>query len=626
MEIDFVNEIVNTFEFGILIENAEREVTVVNQNFFDLFCIDASPKVFLNKKSIEVVILIQNHFHNLPQLHDYIKKIAKAGLKITKTFTTLHGRIFRLKYAPILVNSRIQNHIWQLEDVTLLRSSEKRMRKQKEYYLKILDKIHAEIVVTNSNHEFEFINEYAIKSKETRDFLNGKKMEDYSQINTKISLERIKERNYYFNKVVESKSKIEYTEEFISKEGNSKYLFRTLNPILDGNNFVDFVVISGSDITKQIEVEKNKQLLNARFEKILSGINNAVFQIDFSGKIIFVNQAAFDLFPFFEKSPEGIYSFVNPQLISLSDRIKSLRPFLMVKQNKNEVDGVLKIGNDSSGIKYLKYCYWYAKTPEDGETVIGSVADVTSQYVELNAMKFAIEKERQLNSMKSKFINITSHEIRTPLSVILSSAEIIDMTLPKENPNSIVNPKNYTETIMKEVHNITNILNELLMVGVIESGNSKFKGEYEVIQAFIDSLIKRYSPFFDGRSLQVIYSIDPSEQIFIDKKLLKHAIENLLNNAFKYSSGKNSPILSICKKEGSIIFSVQDFGLGIPEDEINNLFQSFYRASNVSNVSGTGIGLMVVEYAAKMHKGRVDVTSVLNEFSVFKLSIPNHHL
>ena len=98
-----------------------------------------------------------------------------------------------------------------------------------------------------------------------------------------------------------------------------------------------------------------------------------------------------------------------------------------------------------------------------------------------------------------------------------------------------------------------------------------------------------------------------------------------LNNAFKYSSGKNSPILSVFKKEGNIIFSVQDFGMGIPADEINSLFQSFYRASNVTNISGTGIGLMVVEYAAKMHKGIVEVNSVINEFTVFKLVIPNHH-
>jgi signal transduction histidine kinase len=83
--------------------------------------------------------------------------------------------------------------------------------------------------------------------------------------------------------------------------------------------------------------------------------------------------------------------------------------------------------------------------------------------------------------------------------------------------------------------------------------------------------------------------------------------------------------LSIFKKDDNLIFSIQDFGIGIPADEVNNLFHSFYRASNVSNISGTGIGLMVVEHAAKMHKGAVEVYSVLNELTVFKLIIPNSH-
>jgi signal transduction histidine kinase len=138
-------------------------------------------------------------------------------------------------------------------------------------------------------------------------------------------------------------------------------------------------------------------------------------------------------------------------------------------------------------------------------------------------------------------------------------------------------------------------------------------------------ILLKYLPFIDGRALQVFYSVEPSEQIFIDKKLMKHALDNLLNNAFKYSLGKKDPILSIFKKDDNLIFSIQDFGIGIPADEVNNLFHSFCRASNVSNISGTGIGLMVVEHAAKMHKGTVEVYSVLNELTVFKLIIPNSH-
>ena len=625
MDNEFIVNVADTFDFGLIIENTNRDITFCNQKFIDIFDINDQPKNLLGKKAESIAYLMRPHFKD-KELFDWgLKELPIQCIKYENSFDTLLNRTIKLKYTPLYIDSVVKRHVWQFEDITELELKELEIIKQKEYYLKLLDKIQTEIVVVNKNHEFEFINEFAIKDKKNKDFLIGKKLEDYSKINKKISIEKITERNHYYNKALELKSKIEYIEEFATEDGYSKFIYRTLNPVLDENNLVDFVVISGSDITKQVENEKDKKLLNTRFEKIINVINNVVFQIDFSGKIIFVNKAAFELFPFFGKTQDGYFTFINTQLISFADRMQCLKPFQFIIENKNEVNGVLKIGNEDTGIQYLKYTYWYSKTIEDGETIIGSVADVTSQYVELNAMKFAIEKEQQLNSMKSKFINITSHEIRTPLSVILSSAEIIDMTLPKENPDLIVNPKEYTETIMHEVQNVTNILNELLMVGNIESSNTKFKGEFVEIKSFIEMVTNRYSPFIDGRSLEVINSIEPLEQIFIDKKLMKHAIENLLNNAFKYSPGKNTPILSILKKDSDIIFIVQDFGIGIPADEINNLFQSFYRASNVSNISGTGIGLMVVEYAAKMHNGRVEVNSVQNGFSIFKLIIPNHY-
>lgn len=622
MEVDLITEIVNTFEFGILIENADREITLINQKFFELFCIETKSQKVLNKNSIEVIILIQSHFSNISKLHENIDKIAKSGTKCEKTFNTIQGRVIKLKYVPIFVNSILKRHVWQLEDLTILKSKEREIRKQKEYYLNVLNKIPIDIVITSPNHEFQFINEHAISDKLKRDTLIGKRGDEYLNLNAQFKKEIIDKRNSYFLEAISKKDTVEYIEELPRKLGDTRFIYRSLQPITNFHNEVLYVVISGVDITKQFEIERNKQLQSKRFEKILNHINNAVFQVDFSGKIIFVNEAAFNLFPFFSKNSEGYYSFISSNKLTDLDRYKSLKLFQMVKQSKGEISGILTIGNKSEGEKYLKYKYWYVNTPEDGESVIGSLADVTGQFRELNAMRDLVEKEQHLNSLKSKFINITSHEIRTPLSVILSSAEIIDMVLPSDLKNLAVNVRDYTETIVEEVDNITNILNELLMIGEIESGNSKFKGDFENVHLFIDTITKRFKPYFDGRFLEIHISDEIDSSVFMDKKIMKHAIENLLYNAFKYSPGKKSPILSVFTQDECLVFTVQDFGIGIPKDEMCNLFQSFYRASNVSNISGTGIGLMVVEYASKMHNGSVEVLSELNEFTCFKLIIP----
>jgi signal transduction histidine kinase len=626
MELDLIGKkIADNFDFGLIVENINREVTFCNQKFLDIFDIKEQSKEIIGRNAEQIAVFMRPHFKDIELFEWGLKELPQKCIKYENTFNTLLNRTIKVKYIPLFIDSVIERHVWQFEDITELELKNLEIKKQREYYLKILNRIPSDIIIANVNHEFEFINEHAISNNLRREALIGMNANDYLKGNKGNSSEIVHARNENFNLAIHENRRVDYVEEIPSIKGGISYIYRSLQPVLNEDNKIDFVLISGTDITKQVESETNKQILNSRFERIINKINDAVFQIDFNGKIIFINQAAFDLFPFFGKTQEGLFAFVNTQLISFADRMQFLRPIVLVKQNKSEVNGVLRIGNEDNGILFLKYSYWYTNNTEDGETILGSVTDVTNQYVEMNAMKFAIEKEQQLNSMKSKFINITSHEIRTPLSVILSSAEIIDLTLPKENPNLIVNPKDYTHTIMQEVHNVTNILNELLIVGSIESPNSKFKGEMVEIQSFVASSITKYLPFIDGRALQVFYSVEPSEQIFIDKKLMKHALDNLLNNAFKYSSGKKDPILSIFKKDDNLIFSIQDFGIGIPADEVNNLFHSFYRASNVSNISGTGIGLMVVEHAAKMHKGAVEVYSVLNELTVFKLIIPNSH-
>lgn len=622
MNNETIEKIADTFDFGLIIENTNREVVFCNKKIIEIFDINIQSDGFYRKSADYLATFLRPHFKDKELFEWGLKELPSQCIKYENFFTTLLNRTIRLKYTPLFIDSVLKNHIWQFEDITELELKEYEIVKQREYYLKILNKIPTDIVIANLNHEFQFINEHAVKDKERRDALIGMNGNDYLKTNSRIPLHVMNMRNENFFKAIRENSKIEYVEELPTKEGANKYIYRTLQPVLNEKDNEDFVVISGTDITKQVEIEKNKQLLNARFEKIINGINNAVFQIDFSGKIIFVNNAAFELFPFFDKSADGYYKFVNTSRISYADRLQCLRPFKKVKRNKKEVSGIFTIGKGTESEKYLNYTYWYANTSEDGETIIGCVADVTSQYRELNLMKHAIEKEQELNAMKSKFINITSHEIRTPLSVILSSAEIIDMVLPEQEADLVVNPKEYTETIINEVNNVTSILNELLMVGEIETGKAKFNMQSVGFSEFVDSVVKRFIPYTDGRILKLHYAVDNNFEINIDKKLLKHALDNLLSNAFKYSPNKEAPQLSAFIQANQLVFTVQDYGIGIPQNELTHLFQSFYRASNVSNISGTGIGLMVVEYAAKMHQGRVEVVSVENEFTVFKLFIP----
>jgi signal transduction histidine kinase len=103
---------------------------------------------------------------------------------------------------------------------------------------------------------------------------------------------------------------------------------------------------------------------------------------------------------------------------------------------------------------------------------------------------------------------------------------------------------------------------------------------------------------------------------------MRHAIVNLVNNAFKYSSGKKSPEVVLTKTDNSIIFEVVDYGIGIPKHDHRKLFSAFFRSSNVATIPGSGLGLMVVDYVVKKHNGTVSFTSSENQGSIFKITIP----
>ena len=108
----------------------------------------------------------------------------------------------------------------------------------------------------------------------------------------------------------------------------------------------------------------------------------------------------------------------------------------------------------------------------------------------------------------------------------------------------------------------------------------------------------------------------------IDTSLLEHSLQNILQNAFKYSAGKLSPIVHVGFSKTYFTISVVDDGIGIPEKDIPKLFSSFFRASNTGNISGTGIGLMVAKYFTEQHKGNIAFKSKVNKGSIFTLKLP----
>jgi PAS domain S-box-containing protein len=239
-----------------------------------------------------------------------------------------------------------------------------------------------------------------------------------------------------------------------------------------------------------------------------------------------------------------------------------------------------------------------------------------------NELDNSLKREQELNSMKTKFISIASHEFRTPLSTILSSLSLME----KYNELNDVEKRNkHNERIKKSIKNLTEILNDILSVNKIEEGKVIINPETFNLNSFVNDLIlDLHGLLKPGQKLNLIASDIDEITVYQDPKLIRHILINLLTNAIKFS-GEDSPIDIIINMDDSdVLFSVKDYGLGIPKVDHKKLFTRFFRSSNVENIQGTGLGLSIVLQYVKYLKGTIKFSSEVGKGSIFNVNLPRN--
>ena len=230
----------------------------------------------------------------------------------------------------------------------------------------------------------------------------------------------------------------------------------------------------------------------------------------------------------------------------------------------------------------------------------------------------ALEKERELNELKTKFVSIASHEFRTPLSAVLSSASLINQYNERGEKDKV---DKHVQRIKSSVNHLTSILNDFLSLGKLEEGVIDINKDSLKLRDFIDSIREEMSPLLkQGQQLAVEF--DSETEIYSDARILRNILFNLISNASKYSPEQKTILLKFEKRNGAFILSVQDEGIGIPEEDQKHLFDRFFRASNSGNVQGTGLGLNIVKRYAELLGGIITFQSNSGKGSIFTVTVP----
>ncbi|MCX2740404.1 ATP-binding response regulator [Pontibacter anaerobius] len=232
----------------------------------------------------------------------------------------------------------------------------------------------------------------------------------------------------------------------------------------------------------------------------------------------------------------------------------------------------------------------------------------------------ALQKERELNELKSRFVTIASHEFRTPLSTVLSSASLVSKYKTEQDDDK---RQKHVDRIKSAVSNLTTILNDFLSISRIEEGRIYNVPTTFNLVPFASEIVEEMKGYLkEGQKIDYRHSGE-NDTVTVDKQLLKNILLNLLSNGSKYSAEGKTVYFTTSVDQSTITITVKDEGIGIPKADQGHLFTPFFRAQNVTNIQGTGLGLNIVKRYIEIMNGTLAYESELDKGTTFTITFPN---
>jgi len=358
------------------------------------------------------------------------------------------------------------------------------------------------------------------------------------------------------------------------------------------------------------------QRLMAAIEASIDGI--AVVNED--GKYIYINAAHLELFGYQHPSEligETWRVFYYPDEVQ---RIEQEIFPIIGETQKWRGEAIAKRRDGSTFVEELSL------TMVQGVGLICVCRDVTDRKEMENGIRQSLAKEKELSQLRSNFISTASHEFRTPLTIISSSSSILESysdRLTEDKKNS------HLQRIQSSVNHMVNLLDDVLTVNRAEVNKLDFNPEIVDLVTFCHNIVEEIQLSTKEHSISffaVPNNFDETDlkalNIRCDVKLMRQIITNLLSNAIKYTPDGGMIYLWLMQQDNNAVLKVQDHGIGIPIDDQTKLFDSFYRAGNVGNISGTGLGLAIVKKCVDLHNGVIGVESKPNDGTTFTVIIP----
>ena len=358
---------------------------------------------------------------------------------------------------------------------------------------------------------------------------------------------------------------------------------------------------------------------------ILNAIPDLIFRINKDGILVNYKAAKQENL----LTPKG--EFLGKHLSQVFDDEISSR--LIDSVEKTFATGEVQILECEVASKNEIHSYEVRIANSDLEEVLAIIRDISDRKRAEADIRRTLEQQQLLNELKSRFVTMASHEFRTPLASILSSSELLEHYSHKWSEEKKLS---HLYRIQSSVKHMTGLLNDVLLLGKAEAGKLTLKPRQFNLVQFCQELVEEIK--LTTTTHQIILEVEHCSRdsggcdwktdgdkcgvVYMDDKIVRHIVTNLLSNAVKYSPKSDRVIFKVICQSQQAIFRVRDFGIGIPPEDRNQLFDSFHRANNVGSIPGTGLGLPIVKRSVDLHNGTISLESKMGVGTIFTVTLP----
>ncbi|MBA4056194.1 MAG: hypothetical protein C0490_15875 [Marivirga sp.] len=482
----------------------------------------------------------------------------------------------------------------------------------------ILNNIDEALVITDAEGKILLFNEVA--SVQSKSLLLGKPLTvgEYVQNTAHSSRGMVVQR--IIHSLRENKRPEKSFAEYPVKQGSTVYLEFDYLPILSDTNEVTHICLFIRDITPNKVFEKKFMTEARNNSNLIEKANAVVIGVDALGYITDWNEHCTNITGF---KKHDVYAQKLAKILvseaggNLNNPAMSTHEIILkTKDGKNVTLLLSGTPRTTTTGEVIGFTY----VGQDVTELAGYRKELERKVEERTGeLKRALQKEQELVELKTRFVAIASHEFRTPLSTIQQSADFIKRNTSQISKEDV---QNKMDAIQKQVMHMTHLLDDVLTYGKNESGKINLTLTNIEAVEFFNKVVEEIENSTKGTHKIITDFYNLKGHFAIDEKLLRNITINLLTNAIKFSPGRSYVELIVRKMSGDLIMTVRDEGIGIPPNEIGNIFEPFLRGKETESIQGTGLGLSIVKRAVELLNGSVQVESRHGSGTTFTVTIP----